>query len=128
MRLSLCFFLLLGLVAQMPQASTDSLVDGNVRLMSIEEGDTYGVAVKVPKGTDADRAVVTIHYLQSTSGISDHPIDLWVARTSAVELVPDAFVAADTVPVPRARIQRIEVVLVKDVEQHTFEMQPPKSR
>ena len=92
-----------------------------VELQSLQEGDQYAVAVKVhgvPKAK-ADRAVVTYQYWYDDSRLGR----LLLTRTAVVEIVPDAFVMADGVTATRGKIKSIDVVLVKDVETHHFDLE-----
>jgi hypothetical protein len=98
------------------------LVDGKVELIPVEDAKTFQLAVRVAKGVDADQAVVTIHYKADVPQLGE----LWLTKTSVVDVIPDVAVMADGVPVPRERVQRIEVTLVKNVESHTFQMAEKK--
>jgi hypothetical protein len=99
----------------------DDLHQGSVELMPTYDDDAgiFSLAVKVAEGAHASRAVVTIHYKQQVE-IGGHPQELWRTQTSVVEVVPNVFVGADTLRVTHDKIQRIEVVLVKDIEEHCF--------
>lgn len=118
------------MVAAGARTEPQSLTQGNVELMPIEDANGFSVAVKIAEGCTpdnedcwADRAIVTIHYkAQSSLG------ELWLTKTSVVELVLGGFAAADGVPVSQDKIERIEVVLVKDLEQERFDWKDDPER
>lgn len=106
--------------------SVPNRTEGHVSIMPVvEPGTSYAVAVMVPKGFFADRAVVTISYRAQVPGIKDK---LFLTRTSVVEVVPEAWVMADSIPVDENQIVRVDVVLVKDLERQRFQINEEPTR
>ena len=98
--------------------SAQSFTQNNIELQPIEESGQFAVAVMVHGKTSADRAIVTYQYWYEDATLGK----LLLSRTAVVQVVPDVFVMADSVTATRAKIKRIDVVLVKDVDKHRFEL------
>ena len=101
------------------QPNADEVRQGHVRLMCWEDAGQFSVAVKAPRGIDADRAIVEIGYRTQLAGSKQ---ELFLVKVSAIELVPEVWVGADTVPVAKNQVARVDVTLVKDVERQRFLM------
>jgi hypothetical protein len=95
--------------------SADSISEGSIELMPVENSSQFAVAVMVHGKTSADRALITYQYWQ-TSPLGK----LLVSRTAVIDVVPEVYVMADGVPASGDEIASIDLVLVKDVENHHF--------
>ena len=118
MKIASLLFLLCALSASQP---SDEVRQGHVRLLYMEEADQFSVAVLAPRGIDADRAIVEIGYRTRLPGAGTGlKQELFLVKVSAIELVPEVWVAADAVPVAKKQVARVDVTLVKDVERQRF--------
>jgi len=116
MKAILVLFLLCALGAQ---HNSDEQVQGHVHVVCLEDGGQFSVAVMVPKTVNADHAVVEIGYRTHVAGIKE---ELFLTKVSVVNLVPEAWVGAEGVPVTKDKVARVDVTLVKDVERQRFQM------
>lgn len=129
--LTLSAVLAFALPAQTPQppkqqAATSSIAlwptdeqqtQGIITILPFSDEKSFGVGVQINGPTEAQWAVVRIFYHTYLAGMSD-PILL--SKTSVVPLNEGMPVAAEAVNVPKERIVKVEVSLVKTIEAQTF--------
>jgi hypothetical protein len=123
MKLFLVFLLFLGFSAA--QKGPYEAAQGSVRIMEVVEDGMFGVALSVPKGTHADRAIVRIGYHSPAPGLGLDQ-ELFLVKVSAIEVIPEAWVMSDSIAVPREKIAWVDVQLVRDIEHQRFTMAASK--
>jgi hypothetical protein len=90
---------------------------GPITILPFGDEKSFGVGVQINRKTEAEWAIVRIFYHLHLAGISE-PILL--TKTSVVPINEGTPVAAETVNVPKERIVKVEVSLVKAIDTQTF--------
>jgi len=96
--------------------------DGKVDVETLAEAGRFAVAVRVHDVPGASRAIVTYQFWEQNPTYGR----LLRTKVEVVEVVADEFVMGNGVEAERSQIRNVDVVLVKDLEKHSFKFSEVK--
>ena len=98
---------------------SQTLTSDNVNVEIVDDGGRFAVAVEVHKATTADQAIVTYQFWEETAGYGK----LLRTQTEVIAVVPNVFVMGNGILVERNKMRNVDIVLVKNLEKHHFDLE-----